>query len=336
MDNVTRGTTSVPVVQGMSFEDAGAEVLRFLRERFGFALWMVTRSRGDEWIILQADDDGYDVRPGRVFRWQDTCCYRMVQGAGPRIAPDASRVAAYADAPIRQQMPIGAYVGVPLTMPDGGLFGTLCAIDPHAQPAEIEDDHALIELLASLLNGVLVMELGLAEANRQSERLAIDAATDPLTQLANRRAWEDVLAHEEDRCRRYGHGAAVFVIDLDGLKDVNDTSGHAAGDALLVAAAEALRCVARQADVAARLGGDEYGLIAVECDERGAEAIEERLRFELAERGIGASIGACVRDPCEDLHRAWRTADERMYRDKRNGGARQGVARRDAAPEGDS
>ena len=332
MDHVTRGPASLPAVKGMSFEAASAEVLRFLRERFGFALWMVTRTRGDDWIVLHADDDGYDVRPGRVYRWQDTVCYRMVEGAGPRFAPDARRVQAYAEAPIGRQMPISAYVGVPLTMPDGSLFGTLCAIDPTPQPAELEAEQELIELLAALLNGVLVMELGLADANRQSERLATEAATDPLTQLANRRAWEAVLDHEEDRCRRYGHGAAIFVIDLDGLKAANDTGGHAAGDALLVSAAEALRSVARQADIAARLGGDEFGLIAVECDDHGAAALEDRLRAALGERGVGASIGVCVRDPCENLRSAWRQADERMYEDKRLGGGRQRGVRRRSGP----
>jgi diguanylate cyclase len=332
MDHVTRRPAGLPAVQGMSFEAASAEVLRFLRDRFGFALWMVTRTRGDDWIVLQADDDGYGVRPGRVHRWQDTVCYRMVEGAGPRIAPDARSVPAYADAPIGQQMPIGAYVGVPLTMPDGSLFGTLCAIDPAPQPADLEVEQELVELLAALLNGVLVMELGLADANRTSERLATEASTDPLTQLANRRAWEAVLDHEESRCRRYGHGAAIIVIDLDGLKVANDTNGHAAGDALLVSAAEALRSVARQADVAARLGGDEFGLIAVECDEHGAATLEERLRAALHERGVGASIGVCVREPCEDLRSAWRHADERMYEDKRLGDAGHGGVRRRSDP----
>lgn len=207
-------------------------MLRFLRERFGFAPWMVTRTRGDDWIVLQGDDDGYDVRPGRVFRWQDICCHRMVEGGGPRVAPDGARVPAYVAAPIERPMPISACIGVPLTMPDGSLFGTLCATDPKQQPTEVEAEQALIDLLVPLLNGGLVMELGLADANRQSEGLATEAATDSLTRLANRRAWDDVLGHQEDRCRRYAHGAAIVVVDLDGLKDVDDTTaGLASGPA---------------------------------------------------------------------------------------------------------
>lgn len=326
MEGLTGGPGGLPAMRGMSFEEASAEVLRFLHERFGVALWMVTRRRGDDWIVLQAADGGYGVRPGRVFPWHDTVCARMVEGGGPRVVPDVARVPDYAAAPIVRQLPIGAYVGAPLTMPDGSLFGTLCAIDPTPQPAEFEEERALIELLAGLLNGVLVMELGLEDATRANERLATEAATDSLTQLANRRAWEAVLDHEEDRCRRYGHGAAVFVIDLDGLKATNDTNGHASGDALLVSAAEALRSVARQADVAARLGGDEFGLLAIDCDDRGAEMLEDRLRVALDERGVVASIGVCVRDPCENLRSAWRHADERMYEEKRLAAAADGGA----------
>ncbi len=70
--------------------------------------------------------------------------------------------------------------------------------------------------------------------SRRNEHLELEALVDPLTSLLNRRAWDRLLAREEERCRRYGHTATVFVIDLDQLKEVNDAAGHAAGDALLV------------------------------------------------------------------------------------------------------
>jgi diguanylate cyclase (GGDEF)-like protein len=299
------------------FERAGREVLEFLHRRFGFALWVITRVHGNDWIVLQTEDHGYDVTPGRVFNWSDSLCFRMVRGDGPRVAPDTKLVPAYQGAPVTAQVPIGAYIGVPLTQSDGSLFGTLCAIDPARQPERIVKDQEMIELLASMLSSILNSELKISEAVRRTERLEAEALIDPLTKLANRRAWDQFLRHEEDRCRRYGHSAAVLMIDLDDLKEINDAEGHRAGDALLVGAADALRSVIRDADVVARLGGDEFGIVAVECDRAGAERLIARTRQALDERRVRASVGVAVRDPATGLAQAWEQADRLMYAQKR-------------------
>jgi diguanylate cyclase (GGDEF)-like protein len=299
------------------FENAGQAVLEFLHRRLGFGLWMITRVDGDDWIVLQSEDHGYGVSPGRVFRWTESFCFRMVEGLGPRIAPDTELVPAYASAPVARQVPIRAYVGVPLTQRDGSLFGTLCAIDPARQPDTIVKEKDLIELLASMLSSILHSELKVAEEARRRERLEMEALIDPLTRLSNRRAWNELLAREEERCRRYGHPAALFMADLDDLKEVNDARGHAAGDALLVATADALREAVRDTDVVARLGGDEFGIIAVECDASGAEQLLGRTREALDRRGVRASMGIALRDPTHGLGRAAEEADRLMYQQKR-------------------
>lgn len=307
----------MPQVLPPDFERAGQAVLEFLHRRLGFSLWMVTRVQGEDFIILQSKGEGYGVSPGTVIRWADSFCSEMVKGNAPRVAPDSEAVPAYAAAPVGKQVPIKAYIGVPLTHADGRLFGTLCAIDPARQPDAIVAEQGLIELLASMLSAILDAELKLSEEVRRSEHLELEALVDPLTSLLNRRAWDRLLAQEEERCRRYGHTATVFVIDLDQLKEVNDTAGHAAGDALLVRAATALREVVRDIDVVARLGGDEFGLIAVECDSAGAELLLSRLRDALDERQVRASVGLAVREASSGLVRAWEQADRLMYAQKR-------------------
>jgi diguanylate cyclase len=295
-----------------NFEAAARATLEFLHRRFGFGLWMVTRTRGADWVVLQSVDHGYGVSPGTVFRWADSFCVRMASGEGPRIAPDSDAVPAYAAAPIGSQVPIRAYIGVPLRSADG----TLCGIDPQRQPEALLGEQDLIELLASMLSSILSAELALSELDRRSEQLSLQALVDPMTRLSNRRAWSDLLAKEEERCRRYGHAAAVLVVDLDGLKRVNDGSGHAAGDALLLRAADALRGVARVADVVARLGGDEFGVIAVECDAEGAETMLGRVRQAFSRSGVEASVGMATRRHSAGLQAAWGEADERMYSEK--------------------
>ncbi|MDP1535202.1 MAG: GGDEF domain-containing protein, partial [Rubrivivax sp.] len=97
----------------------------------------------------------------------------------------------------------------------------------------------------------------------------------------------------------------------------NDSAGHAAGDGLIVRAAQALREAARGIDVVARLGGDEFGILAIECDEGGAKALLVRVREALAARQVGASVGAAVRLPALSMMAAWQAADQQMYEHKR-------------------
>ena len=298
------------------FEAAARAVISFLHDRLGFGLWMVTRTEGDDWIVLQSEDHGYGVGPGKVFRWADSFCSRMVQGQGPRVAPDSNVVAAYASAPIAREVSIGAYMGAPLYREDGSLFGTLCAIDPERQPETIAREQAVVDILASLLSTILQEELKLNEALRKGERLEVEAHTDSLTALYNRRAWDKLLAREEERCRRYGHPAFVIACDQNELKRVNDTLGHATGDDLIIRAAGALRQAAREADVVARIGGDEFVILAVECDHAGAAALVARLRTALAQANVSASIGVASRSPVGGLEVAKNMADQRMYEEK--------------------
>ncbi len=197
----------------LNFETAARSVLSFLHRRLGFDLWMVTRTDGEDWIVLHAEDHGYNVTDGTVFRWADSFCSRMVVGLGPRIAPRSDDIPAYASAPIGQQVKIGAYVGVALRGADGGLFGTLCAIDPHAQPASITQDQELLDMLGTLLSGLLQTEMDFASEARRVERAEAEAFSDGLTGIFNRRGWTRLLAGEEQRCRRYGHPAGVIAVD---------------------------------------------------------------------------------------------------------------------------
>lgn len=315
-DYYTIKTVSMGVINSRDFQAAGREVLAFLHRRLGFALWMVTRTQGDDWIVLQTEDHGYGVKPGTVFRWADSFCSEMVKGNAPRIAPRSELVPAYAAAPIGHRVQIKAYIGVPIVREDGSLFGTLCAIDPSSQPESIVKEQELVELLGALLSSILQAELKATEEARSSEKLQAEALTDEMTHLYNRRGWDRLLACEEDRCRRHGHPAAIVIVDLDEMKGVNDTEGHAAGDEYLIRAASALWQVARATDVVARLGGDEFGVLSVECDRSGGEALLKRLRNAFREANVKASMGLSVRDPSVGLKGAWKSADQLMYEEK--------------------
>ncbi|TAF57656.1 MAG: sensor domain-containing diguanylate cyclase [Oscillatoriales cyanobacterium] len=315
------GNSSISTIRDLipfdNFEAASRAVLAFLHQRLGFNLWMMTRTSGEDWIVLQVEDHGYDVSEGTVLRWTDSFCSQMVQGFGPRVAPNAQEIAVYAAAPIGQQMTIGAYIGVPIQTPSGQLFGTLCAIDPEPKTLDLQTELPLLELLAQLLGSVLAADLAAVEQSRLLELMRTDCMTDLLTGLYNRRAWEQAIELEEARARRYGTPYCVFIADLDGLKDINDTEGHAEGDRLLQRAAQCLQTAVRKCDLVARLGGDEFGVLAIDCARESSIDMLDRLRHTFESANIEVSIGMAMRDSINGILGALRTADLNMYRNKR-------------------
>lgn len=304
------------------FRSAAEAILEYLHQTLGFSLWMVTRTEGDDWIVLRALDAGYGVKDGDVFRWSDSFCSRMVLGEGPQIAPRSDAVPAYAAAPIGVQIPIAAYVGVPLESKDGTLFGTLCAIDPEPQPDSVLTALPTVQLLSRLLGTILDSELKVDRESRRAERALEDALRDPLTGLYNRRAWDRAIGAEEERCKRYGHPACVFSLDLDNFKVVNDSHGHSAGDAMLQRLARVLEGVCRSTDFLARLGGDEFGILAVESDAYAGRKLLSRIEAALAEAGLAASVGMAIRSPSSDLIGAFEWADKAMFAEKERGKVR--------------
>ena len=107
------------------------------------------------------------------------------------------------------------------------------------------------------------------------------ALTDPLTGVLNRRGFTEAVERELARARRYDRPFVLAYADVRGLKAVNDTEGHLAGDDLLKGVSSLLRDSARADDVVGRLGGDELGLLLVEQSAEGAEAVTSRIQSML-------------------------------------------------------
>lgn len=169
------------------------------------------------------------------------------------------------------------------------------------------------------------------------EELARLSHEDPLTGLANRRAWDHALAEQVEEARSHGSDLAVLLWDINHFKEVNDELGHAVGDAVLVAAARSLRDVAGSGRMVARLGGDEFAVLAPGLDSGGATALAERLcgSFEhLTEHDpaipmvtccIGAAASHGQASAASDL---MLRADQSLYAAKRE---HEGSGRRDRA-----
>ncbi len=111
---------------------------------------------------------------------------------------------------------------------------------------------------------------------------------------------------------------SAIAIDLDGLKHLNDTLGHAAGDDVIRRAGIAIRSAIRDHDIAARLGGDEFAVLGIECNLEQSKSLVERISQVFNEQGIQASIGFTQRHPDSGLTRALEEADNAMYVVKRS------------------
>ena len=162
---------------------------------------------------------------------------------------------------------------------------------------------------------------------RRSEALSV---TDDLTQLYNSRYLNQVLRREAKRASRSGRPLSLLFLDLDGFKGVNDTHGHQAGSRALVEAAAVIRRCARETDVVARFGGDEFAIILPDTGSEGAAAVGDRVRERLGAHpfleGNGlnlrltASVGvATLPDVAASAEELVRAADMAMYQVKESG-----------------
>jgi len=178
---------------------------------------------------------------------------------------------------------------------------------------------ALVDVLASLN----LMRLPIVIEYEDLRKLQINAATDSLTGLYNRRFFDDYFARELNRSIRYSHRLALVVFDLHRFKEVNDRYGHMRGDVLLQLAATTLRKSLRTSDYAFRIGGDEFALLLPQSETEQASALSRRLRaayaatIEPMHLGIPLALDyglAVYPNDGETSGNLLRVADERLYR----------------------
>lgn len=173
-------------------------------------------------------------------------------------------------------------------------------------------------------------EEALAAAKKEIQR---QAETDPLTGLANRAALQNALNKAAERWRFERAPFALLIVDLDRFKPINDSYGHAAGDEVLRTTADRIRKQVRQADLVARIGGDEFVVLLRDASADAAAVIARKIHREISQNiafegfsvGVGASVGVAEASvDHDDPERIMRAADEALYSVKHDG--RGGIA----------
>jgi diguanylate cyclase (GGDEF)-like protein len=297
-----------------------------------------------EWSVLGIELDG------SVRRLDDRDADAAFRSAATEIADVVIRggkAAIRSTAFVSERLAVGSELGQPAELTvlgwplvaGGEVAGVLVGVD-FGRLRRLPS--LSIELVDAL--GVLVEPAAFALTHAlRVERAEALSVTDDLTQLYNSRFLNDALRKETKRAMRSGWPLSLLFIDLDGFKKINDAHGHLLGSRALIEAAAVIRGSARETDIVARFGGDEFAILLPETGVEGAQSVARRLRDRiqryvfLSERGpsnrITASIGlATLPDVADTAEGLLQAADAAMYRVKVTGKNGIHVAGRDEGP----
>ncbi len=287
----------------------------------------------------------------RAATWVPAPCWAIVasdlsgqssvlaeRGLTPEMGPAVSRIAAwvmqrgedFVTADLRsdtrlKDAGVGSVIAFPLTC-RGRRVGALLGLDrvpssraPRMTLSNLRAVRVLLEPAAVALDNALLL--------KRAEELSV---TDDLTHLYNSRYLDQVLRRETKRASRSGRPLSLLFIDLDGFKNVNDTHGHLYGSRALVEASVVIKGSARETDMVARFGGDEFAIVLPDTGGEGAFAVGERIRDRLAahlflaDDGLNmrltGSVGvATLPDVANSAEELIQAADKAMYQVKDRG-----------------
>ncbi len=296
---------------------AADATVRDVQARFPLDLWLVTRLDGDRQRVLAAAGPWAERADAADLAWPAALSTQMVADGSPPVNPDLTRTPGFAARAAGQHLVPTGWVGVPLVSAHGAMFGSLCGLTSRpadgALAASLDSAQVMGRLLSTIVAGEQVVEQWEAMASATRARLE----RDQLTGLLDRRGFSAALAAEARPSRRFGTPTSLLVLDVDDLRVTNEAEGHAAGDAVLESVVRVLQETCWPDDLVARVDGDEFAVMAVECDAVSVRVLASRLKVRLRAVGVSAAVGWATGKPREPLDLAWERAEVAMAADKR-------------------
>ncbi len=300
-------------------EQVARPLLELMQSISGLETTFITQIDWDDQtqeVVYALNSAELQVTEGSVVDWSDSMC-RWVFLSGQEQTSDVK--GAFPDSLGAKKLGMETFFAVPV-LAEGRTIGTVCGAS--RQVVEINDAVlAMMRLVAMAMAVQLQTDQESRAHSDRANRAEVLALTDDLTGLPNRRAFNSRAEQELARSARHPCHVAVLMLDVDEFKAVNDQFGHAVGDQVLQAVAQAMRSGSRVEDVLARLGGDEFALTLSNTDAVGAVRAAERVRRAFAE--LSAAMGVCCSisiglstseaTPRRELIAA---ADQALYRSK--------------------
>ena len=288
-------------------EEAFNRITRLIRDVLRVPMAAISMIDGHrQWYKSREGTENHEIPRGESF-----CRYTILNHA-PVIVPDATLDSRFsANRYVTGYPGVRFYAGIPLTTTAGQNIGTVCAIDLKPRRFSLEELNILINLAAIAMDEI---------------ELRNRAATDDLTGVFSRRTFKEEGTRAMALAHRHKHPLSCIILDIDHFKTINDTHGHAAGDAALFAVANRCRKHMRQTDLLGRLGGEEFGILLPHTDGRSAMRVAEKLRkgiecMSVEAEGtrilLTASLGvASLNGAIKDIDTLIANADSALYEAK--------------------
>lgn len=322
------GALVATITHAHTLEALARPLLELLQTATGMESTYLTRldePAGILYVLYARNSHRLTVPEGLSTPWQSTLSKRALDEG--RFYTD-NVAGQWGDCEVGRTLGLVTYVSAPIRGKGGELFGTLCAASDERKPRSESSMHVLT-LFAQLIGQQVEREQLLAALQQANSSLATMVLTDAMTQLPNRRALLEEMQRRLDS-RQENQALIVAFVGMDNFKPINDRYGHDVGDLFLQAVAKRLRRMLRDADMAARMDGDEFVVLAIEQRERAEEAAASlSRRLESATRGRfkldaalidydGASVGVVVAEPnCSNAQALLNKADAAMHAVKR-------------------
>ncbi len=267
-------------------------------------------------VTIASEQDSNPYPAGIVIEPEvNLFCRRIVETRKELYVSDAPADPCWDTNPEVHRDGFRSYLGLPVFWPNGTPFGTFCVMD--YKKTDYGDTY--LELIRQLKD-ILESDLALIDLYLQVQQLAI---TDPLTALSNRRGFSMLANQRITLANRMKSTLALFYIDVDDFKSINDNHGHKVGDDVLVSVARAMEACVRKSDVIGRMGGDEFVALMLVEDINDINIIKQKLHeaFELHKSmaklpDYTASVGAIEVDLAKDISLLLEEADKDMLAQK--------------------
>lgn len=260
-------------------------VLEVGLEHFGLETAIQSRVDGHDYLVEHCVDSTGQLTAGTRFDLSGTYCVHTMAASGP-VGFHFAGESEIRYHPCYRDLGLESYIGCPIVVA-GQSYGTINFSGRAPTEPFSRDDYILIEILADTLGYIL-------HRKHSDEALWRLAQTDALTGVANRRAILATLDGLGRLARRSGMPLTVVAIDLDHFKRINDTHGHAGGDAALADFARIASGLLRDVDACGRMGGEEFLLVLPDTGAAGGVVVAERLRRQLAAEPIDVGGGEAV------------------------------------------
>lgn len=316
-----------------SLEELSRPLLAALQAATGFDsayLTTIDAGAGVQRVMHAVNTRELKIPEGVEVPWSDTLCRRAL---ADEVALCLDVPAQWADSERARELGIVSYASEAVRTEDGELIGTLCVASAQPRSWPTGSD-SILAIFARLIGAQMEREQALRKVIDAHTLVAASAMTDPLTGVANRRHFDDVLSRLWRRWRHEGGLLRVAYLDCDGFKAINDRHGHAMGDRFLAELARRLAAGVRPGDVVARIGGDEFVIAALCAGTNEPADAEFAARIGALTTGTycldgieldyaGASVGAVHADAGDaDAAALLARADAAMYAAKRERKAR--------------